>query len=144
VPGNARGNELEKRALRYLEGRGYVVERAQRTYFPIGPGILRSRRNDIFGAFDLLALHPEEAARLVQVSTASNRAKKRAKVDQFLAAHPRLGRSPHVGYEVWVWGRWKGGRDPYPGRVGYGFDVQKKNRDGVWYTHSFVESAATR
>ena len=133
---NARGNEIEKRAVRAQERQGYVIERAKRTFFPIGKnGPLRSRRNDIFGAFDMTAIHATRPTLHVQVSTAHNLAAKRNKVDAFLAAHPKLIGSTYHSFQVWGWGRWD--------ETGYGFKREERLIDG-WSDLPFIPSSETR
>lgn len=129
----ARGNDLERRLVRYKTSEGFVVERARRSYIPVAPGKFISRRNDLFGAFDLLCLHPEQATEGIQVSVVDRRADKRKKVDEFFAAHPGLERSNHFAGFVAVWGRWK--------ERGYGFLVERRRYDGLWFDYTFIESS---
>lgn len=87
----AKGNRLELRAQRILEADGWAVWRPT--------GRARHGSSDIFGAFDLLALHPGHLPLLVQVGVVPHAARKRRQVD----AVDALTRASGVSQEVWCW-----------------------------------------
>ena len=89
-----RGNAIELRAQRLLEECGYLVHRAVRSS---RPG--RAQSNDVWGAFDLLATQPGRRLLLVQVTTASNVAARRRKVE----AVAEWFEPDHAQVEVWGW-----------------------------------------
>jgi len=131
----SKGNEIEKRAQRAQERDGYVTERAKRTFVMIKKGVFISRHVDLFGTFDLTAIHPSRPTLHTQVSVPAHRAEKRDKVDVFLAKRPELIGSDYHSFQVWIWGRWDD--------LGYGFKREGRGPGG-WEGLEFVPSSATR
>ena len=96
-----RGNILERRARKQLEAEGYLVEPARPVLQWIGPGKVRSKRVDFFGAFDLFAVDPRHV-RLIQVCEASggHAAERRRKIEAIANKLPSS-----LSLELWVWHR---------------------------------------
>jgi hypothetical protein len=103
MSGTQRGNELERRAKEWLEAQGYKVHRTYRSFYrdPV-TGQPRSKTNDLYKCFDLLAVHRERSPRMVQVSTDDNDRQKRRKIEQEFGIDPA-----GLMCEVWSWHRGK-------------------------------------
>jgi len=103
MSGNQRGNELERRAKEWLEFWAYKVHRAVRSFY-LDPRTHqpRSRTNDLFNAFDLLALHRERTPRLIQVTTDESDRQHKRKIEGLFPWEPA-----GIMLEVWSWHRGK-------------------------------------
>jgi len=103
MSGNQRGNELEKRAKEWLETQGYKVHRAVRSFY-LDPRTHqpRSRTNDLYNAFDLLAVHPERTPRLAQITTDESDRQHKRKIEGLFSFDPA-----GIMVEVWSWHRGK-------------------------------------
>jgi hypothetical protein len=88
------------RTVAALEGKGWLVDVVERRQGPI--------TRDLFGCFDLIAVHPEQCVvLLVQVTSASNFASRLAKVCSQTTTVPLL----RAGIALEVWG-WSDGASP--------------------------------
>jgi len=100
---NQIGDKLEHTAKEILEREGHIVHRAIRSYIKPKGGKPFMRSNDVFGCFDLVALSPHESPRFIQITTATNFATKRKKID---------AKFPFSIYgcviEVWAWHKGRG------------------------------------
>ena len=75
----ARGNDFQDRCTSYLEAEGFAVhnQKTASRAIPIkGKIVWVSQRNDVFGAFDLIAVKAEEKVRFIQVTLDSSVAKR--------------------------------------------------------------------
>jgi len=75
----ARGNDFQDRCAGYLEGEGYRVHNQKTASRPIpikGRLVWVSQRNDVFGAFDLVAVKAGEKIRFIQVTLHSGVSKR--------------------------------------------------------------------
>ena len=75
----ARGNAFQDRCTSYLETEGYSVhnQKTASRAIPIkGKIVWVSQRNDVFGAFDLVAVRAGEKVRFIQVTLDSSVAKR--------------------------------------------------------------------
>ena len=98
-----RGRVLEKRATKQLTGVGYEVHRARRAALFLGKGRVISQPNDIFGCFDLIAVHRRHLnVRLIQVTTQTNLGHRRKKVANW--GQKWLKVTASLSAEVWGWG----------------------------------------
>ena len=79
------------RSLAYLKGKQFLAGVVERQTGPI--------KRDLFGMFDLLAIHPKWGTWAIQVTTGSNHTDRRRKV----AEHPDLGTVLACGWQVYVW-----------------------------------------
>lgn len=96
---NRKGSKIEAAAKRLLEQRGYLVHRTVRTPTFVA-GRFLSHNNDVFGAFDLVAVHPDEPVLFVQVTVADQMSARRKKVEQVADDFPV---ALHCLVEVWGW-----------------------------------------
>ena len=87
------------RAIEALEAAGWVVDVVERINRVRG----MTWRNDLFGAFDLLAVNDAGDIKAVQVTSRSNVS---ARVNK-IAELPVIGRLRKAGWalEVWGWGK---------------------------------------
>ena len=83
---------------------GRPVHEASRSLQRIGPGKYVSRREDVFGVFDLLVFDAQ--MRAIQVTTYTGAGNRRTKVRRFLKQYPLLASFRPA---VWVW-EWVKGR----------------------------------
>ena len=93
------GTYLEKKGEAMLNDQGWLVHRTKNSK-PIERGghWISTSDNDILGAFDLLAIHPEHMTRLIQSTVYSHMSERKKKVDD------RIPFSPCNTYlEVWAW-----------------------------------------
>ena len=82
----ARGNDFQDRCANYLTGQGYAVhnQKTASRAIPIkGRLVWVSQRNDVFGAFDLIACRPGEKVRFIQVTLDSGVSKRVKEVNGF-------------------------------------------------------------
>jgi hypothetical protein len=129
-----RGSGYEKRVMRWNEARGFLMHRANRAAFFIGPGKMMSRRVDLWGAFDLAGIHATEKVRLIQVGTLANRYTKRKAIENRLSGHYTAG--GHYEAFLWSWGRNKEGH--------YGFLVEQYDEVIRWLKPTFVPSSEAK
>ena len=114
-----KGSVLEVRAAEYLRNNGALVHRTHNSPpHNIGGRWVSPHDNDLFGAFDLLAIWPDHLGRLIQVTTLSNVAARRKKVDEKIPFDPG-----NIFVEVWAWTR--------KGRKGC-FRVWRRMQVGTW------------
>lgn len=92
----AKGRRQERRAEERLENQGFATARAKMSRFG---------DNDFFNKFDIIAIHPEETPRLIQVK--SNVAKGKEDILEF--AHDYI-LWKDFNVELWVWHDYKGWR----------------------------------
>jgi hypothetical protein len=112
---SSKGAQYERDAMAVLASQGWTVYRAGKVLKRIPgkqPGTFRhlSQQHDIFGAFDLMAIKPDEPIRFVQVSTKVQGWDKRKQVAPIL---PRLPLE-HCDAEIWLF---VGGRRESGGQV---------------------------
>lgn len=94
-----RGNELERRAQKELEADGFLTDRARPDLRWIGPGRCISKKTDLLGAFDVLAVD-QTHIRFIQVceDSGGHAAERRKKVEAIAGRFPG-----HVALELWRW-----------------------------------------
>ena len=99
----AKGSRQEKKCSDYLEQLGYIVWKTYRNKF---------QNLDMFGLFDVVALHPRGCAlRFIQVKSNRCDKKTRDKIKAF-----KLPKFCHK--EIWIWKDRKGwAKEFYPGRL---------------------------
>lgn len=97
----ARGNRFENKIVTFLGELGWRVEKAHPRYFFIGPGVIRKKSHDLFGAFDLMAFHPMlPNVALIQCSIDENKAAiKKRTIDESIGQV--AGTWPHY-VQVWL------------------------------------------
>jgi len=121
----SKGNALERKAQLQLEAQGYLVERARPQIVWIGPGRPITKRVDLFGCFDLLALKavPLEL-RVIQVcaDVGGHAAERRRKIEQF-AQQSGADRTEARTLTLELW-RHRGGRARKADRLKRGFIVE--------------------
>lgn len=94
----AKGTRIEKRAADELKEQGYIVWKTIRVQY---------QNIDLFGLFDVVALHPKgEHIKFIQVKT--NRANNKAR-----EAIMKLKMPPNCIKEMWIWIDHKGWRREY-------------------------------
>lgn len=76
---SASGAVIERKAIARLHADGYAVERARTSTVWI-KGKPRNVHVDFFGAFDLIALHPQYGTLLIQVTTKAKMRERERKV----------------------------------------------------------------
>ncbi len=101
----AKGRTKELKAAEVLEARGWTVELAHPQLQFIGPGKVISRKHDLFGVFDLVAVRRYDPTLWVQSTDLEHVAARRDKVEEFARHHIDLGRLGHHRVQVWAWGR---------------------------------------
>src|SRR3990167_9026715 len=107
VSDRQRGTQRELRAKEELEAMGFLVERARGQIVWIGRGRPITKAVDLFGAFDLIAVNPDEV-HAIQVTgdDAGGASRRRKKIDEVA---PRLPGTWSL--ELWRWcgraGWWK-------------------------------------
>lgn len=94
-----KGDTIEGRAKRILEGMGYAVEKARPVRAWVDGRVI-SKAHDYWGAFDLIAVKPGARILFVQVSTMNvGIGKKVAQMRDVLARLP----PEHAEVHVWRW-----------------------------------------
>ncbi len=99
----SKGAAIEREAVRVLEARGYLVHRTIRTPVLRGGLIRGSHSNDVFNAFDIVAMQKREyphkgSLLMVQVTTKEMMRARERKVLEAVGAHVPVDR---VDVEVW-------------------------------------------
>lgn len=92
----AKGRRQERRAEDELSSKGFITARAKMSRFG---------DNDFFNKFDILAVHPSDKPRLIQVK--SNVAKGMEDILRFTNENIP---SKYFEVEMWVWHDYKGWR----------------------------------
>lgn len=94
-----KGNRLELLAKTILKGKGYYVHRVEPARsMKTAYGWRSLGNNDLFGVFDLIAIHPHGMCKLIQVTTTSTHATHRKhKIDDAIPVH-----IPDVNFEIWA------------------------------------------
>lgn len=118
----SKGASLEREAMTILESLGWTVYRAGKVVMrlrpePGKPPRMLTKQHDILGAFDLIAVKPDQPILFVQVSVKAAGWDKRAQVKPILPKLPQ----EHCDAEIWLW---VGGRRESGGQR---FRVQRWN-----------------
>jgi hypothetical protein len=100
---SSKGAQYEREAMAVLASQGWTVYRAGKVVMrlrpePGKPPRMLSQQHDIFGAFDLIAIKPDEPIRFVQVSTKVQGWDKRKQVASVLPVLPL----EHCDAEIWL------------------------------------------
>jgi len=108
------GSKAERVAQRILESDGWTVHRAIKVTYQDSKGNWRSRRTDIWGAIDILAMHPVKGYKAIQIGTQEGRRVRRRKVERL--PWPYL--EPFVTIDYWeTRAEWEGRRARHYFRV---------------------------